>query len=991
MPSLPATSLAPKAVVHGFVVRSVRPVEELNLVAIELEHAKSGARMLHLYSNDEENLFSINFPTPNRDDRGIPHILEHTVLSGSRRYPVRDPFFELVKMSMATFLNAMTGRDCTYYPVCSNVEKDLFNLADVYFDAVFHPLLAENAFKREGHHLCPADPADPTGPLTVNGIVYNEMKSYFSKPEGRLERDLYKGLLPDTVHGSESGGDPEAIPTLSYEDFLAFHRTWYHPSNARIVTYGNIPAEKFLEFLDPRLSEFDRTDPHPEYPRQTPWAEPRRVEASYAAEEGEDLAHQTFHVLAWLIPQGLDNRLATRWSVLGSLLAGDDAAPLKRALVDSCLGEDVLVFDPSQAAFDGFFGIGLRGSDPDKFGAFRDLVLKTLGDLAQKGFASDLVETAFRRELFDAREISPHRGLNLAEDVLSSWILGGDPLLFLREGEDAESCREEWRLHRTLFQDMLREHLLANPHRLDYTLAPSAAYQAAIDERFREKMAGVRAGLSDDEARALAAEDARLQEEAGRPNTPEALATLPQLGRADLPDSPTFLPVAADALPSGVPFLRTDLFSNGISHIAVAADLSGLPADLWPALPFYTEAFNSMGAAGEDFAATARRASAVTGGISCTPLLQRSPYHEGRVFHGLLFSMKALDETLGAAIDLFCDKLVAANPRDRARLRDLVAQNAARGRAALANSGANPAISRILASVDETGWLLEQLGGTTAYRRLRALQKDFDKRSPKLVDAVLRIAKFLRSRARYTVSFVGGDAAAEQVRHGLDTLFAGFPQEPLQPAPTGFRPADGVLRLGLADPMQVAHCAQLLPGPAMSSPDAPVFGLGCSMLSVDFAIAELRFKGNAYGASCAFVSDGVLLSTYADPHVKRTLDVFRTLPAFIRDVPWTDVELTRGILKRAKNFIRPVTPAGAAAQALSERILGATDDIIRDRYEKMRSATPESLKRTLLSTLGDDGLFDRAPVGVVSSREKLEKANAELGEAGALAIEPLLD
>ena len=992
MPAMPTTTLSPGAEAHGFAVRAVTPLPDLNLLAIELEHRKSGARMLHLAANDADNLFSINFPTPNRDDRGIPHILEHTVLSGSRRFPVRDPFFELVKMSMATFLNAMTGRDCTYYPVSSNVEKDLFNLADVYFDAVFHPLLAENSFKREGHHLCPADPANPTGPISVNGIVYNEMKSYFSKPEEKLARDVYRGLLPDTVYGCESGGDPEAIPDLTYEDFLAFHRTWYHPSNARIVTYGNIPVERFLEFLAPRLSEFDRSDARPEFPTQPRWPAPRRLESAYAAEEGEDLARQTFHILAWLLPDGLDPRQGTRLSLLHTLLCGDDAAPLKRALVDSGLGEDVLAYPPSQMGRDTLFAIGLRGSDPDKFEAFRSLVLKKLNAIATEGFSSDLVETAFRREIYDAREIEPARGLGLAEDVLSAWIHGADPLLFLHDAEDAEACRAEWRTHRTLFQDLIRTLLLDNPHRLDYTLAPSPAYQAAVDERFRARMAEVRAKYTDDEARAFAAEDARLQEEAGRPNPPEALATLPQLGRDDLPAAPAVLPTSVDALACGVPFLCTDIFSNGVNYIAVSADLSDLPPDLWPYLSLYASAFNGMGAAGEDFAAIARRTSAVSGGISCSTQFVASPYEEGRSIRGLAFGIKAIDETVGAAMDLFSDKLAAIDPRDRARLRDLVTQDVTRGRAALANSGSRPAVSRLLAAWNEEGWLTELQSGTTAYRFFRDIQKGFDKRSRGVIDAILKIAAFLRDRSRYTVSFVGGDAAADQVRRSLDSLFGlwappagGVPS----PAADGWKRPDGTLRLGFANPMQIAHCAQLVPALPATHPDAPVFMLGACMLAVDWAIAELRFKGNAYGAKCTYRDGALLLTTYADPHIKRTLDVFRTLPDFIKDAPWTDVEVTRGILNRAKDFIRPVAPGDAAARALVDHLLGATPECIATRYDTMRSATPASLKEVLLGGL--EGGFDRAPVAIVSSREKLEKANEELGPDTALAIEPLVD
>ncbi len=991
MPTLPTTSLSVGDTLHGFTVRAVTPVPELNLLAIELLHEKSGARMLHLASDDKENLFSINFPTPNRDDRGIPHILEHTVLSGSKRYPVRDPFFEMIRMSMATFINAMTGHACTYYPVCSNVEKDLFNLADVYFDAVFHPLLAENSFKREGHHRCPAKPDEPTGALSVNGIVYNEMKSYFSRPEEKLVRDLFKNLVPDTVFGAESGGDPEAIPSLSYEDFLAFHRTWYHPSNCRVITYGNIPVEKFLAFLEPRFDEYDRADVVPEYPRQTPWAEPRRVESSYAAEEGDDLSHKTFHVLAWHLPLDLDAELDTLFGLLATVLVGDDAAPLRRALVDSGLGEDVVAADPLDIGRDSVFCIGIRGSDPDKFEEFREQVLKTLRRLVREGVPTDLIESAFRAELYDTRDIARFRGLNLAEGVLESWIFGGDPLLFLRSAGIVAACEKKWKAHRSLFAELIDKYLLGNPHRLDYSLAPSAAYQAAVDAAFAEKMAAERARLTDDEMRAFAAEDARLQEEAGRPNPPEALATLPQLALSDLPAEPDFTDTSLETLPCGVRMVRPDLFTNGVNRVAVFADLTGLDTDLWKYLLFYIEVFNSMGAAGHDFAETARLTSAYTGGISCAPTILRSSFIPGVRALGLKFSMRAIDETMGAALDLFGDRIQAPNPRDAKRLRDVVTQTYSRFRSAMVNTGNAPAMNEIAAGLSEEGYLESLLTGLPAFRLVQSMHAHFESRFKQIISAVLRINQFLRNRSRYTLAFVGSDEAAEKVRHTFESIFSAFPEEPVEEKPIGFQPAEGVRRVGLTCPSTVAHCAQIVQGLPAGDPDDILVFLGASMLSVEYAINELRFKGNAYGASTRYnIPNGnFVLSTYADPHVKRTFDVFRALPAYVRDVPWTQTEVTRGILTCAKGFIRPVTPASAIGDALNDVLLKKTREAVTARYNALVSATPDALKAALLRVLTDEA-FAAAPMGVVSSREKLEKENAEMGEL-ALELTPLVD
>lgn len=987
MPTLPPATLAVGDLLHGFVVRVVTPLPEMALVAYELEHAQSGARLLHLHADDAENLFSINFPTPPADDTGLPHILEHAVLSGSRRFPVRDPFFEMVKMSMATFINAMTGKDCTYYPVCSNVRADLFNLAEVYFDAVFHPLLSEETFRREGHHLGPAKPDDPTGALSVNGIVYNEMKAYYSRPEGRVWRDMCRAILPDTCYGRDSGGDPQAIPDLTYAQFLAFHRRYYHPSNARIVCYGDIETVALLRFLGPRLDAFDRQPPAAVFERQPRWTAPRAVRTAYDIGR-EDPASKTFLQLAWLVPGALDVEHVLLLQVLALVLFGDDAAPLKRAIIDAGLGQDLSSWGLLLAGYEGLFGIGIKGSEPDRMDTFRSLVLDTLRRLCDDGIPSELVENAFRRHSYEVREVAAQRPLRVAQDVVSSWILGGDPLLYLRMGELLSACRRGWKENPSVLTDLIRTQLLDNPHRLDLRLVPDAGWQRTVDAAFAERMATVRAGLSDAQAAELAEKAAELQRKAGTPNAPEALATLPQLVRTDLPPAPVRIPTVVETLSGGVPFLRNDVFANGVNYLALDIDLEGLDPDLWAYVPFYVETVNKMGAAGQDYAAMARRESAATGSFACHARFRDHAVDPARTCKSLVFELKTLDEQVDAALSVLADRLRAPEPDDRARLKDVVTQLLAGMQSQLVAAGPQTGITQVMAGVREYGYLRERVGGLSLYRAVRTLAHDFEGGVDAVVEAVLRIAAAIRNRRRFTVGFTGGDGAAESVRRTLGALAGEFSDAPLTPRPTGFRPFDGVPRLAFAGPMQVAHCAQVLPAPHSSHPDAPVLTLGMTMLRVDYMISELRFKGNAYGASCSYASGAVTLSTYADPHIRRTLDVFAALPRHVRDVSWSDVEVTRGILSSAKAYVRPVRPEEANGQALGDHVAGLTYERLAQRYEALCGATPAKVKDALLSVL-EPG-FARAPVAVVSNREKLDAVNQELG-AAALSIESLLE
>ncbi|MCL1857240.1 MAG: insulinase family protein, partial [Kiritimatiellaeota bacterium] len=998
---MPSIVFAVGAVCNGFVVRNVTPLPESAMVAYEFEHIPSGARLIHLHTEDNENLFSISFPTLPPDDTGVPHILEHTVLAGSKRFPVRDPFFEMYKMSMATFINAMTGQDCTYYPVASNVQADLMNLADVYFDAVFHPLLSKETFLREGWHYAPKDPANPTGELTINGIVYNEMKAYASRPETRLWRMTQKGLFPDTGYGRDSGGDPKKIPELSYEQFRAFYETHYRYDTARFVTYGNLEPSVWTAFLEKRLSVSTpkaQTRTNVDIKRPQPFVAPVAVQDTYDIGD-EEAEAKTFLQLAWRVPGGENIPEQLLLQVLALILGGDDAAPLKRAIVDSKLGTDFLGCDMAPQGKDGIFAVGLRGSEECHAEAFKKVVMDTLSGLCENGIPAELIESAFRRTAYSVREISDQRPLAVAGAVIGAWTLDEDPLTFLRMGTLLDQAKASWQQRPTLFQDLIKKYLLENVQRIDVVLAPDPEWQIRTDKEFAEQMKAVRATLSDDAMRQLAEEDAAMQVVAGTPNSPEALATLPQLQRSQLPDTPTEIPMTTTLLPSGIPFVRTGVFANGVNYMALFVSLEGLPRDLWEAVPFYLDAVNKMGAGQDDYAAMARRVSATTGGLYARTTFMPHATQSKRTVQGVTLSMKMLSDQPREALAVVKDKLLSPAFDDHDRWHTVLTQTLAEMQSDLIDSGPRTAQTELMMGVTETGYLGGLTDGLHQYRLVSAILDAWEGQNPErrtqnveldasggkdegknperriqnveldasggndlfaLLEKVRQIHAFTLNAKRWTVAFTGDDDVAEIVKAWAEETFGTLPSSPIERQPTGFVPFAVPPRTGYAAPMQVAHCVQVLPAPEAIEPTTILLQLGMTLLRVDYMISELRFKGNAYGANCAYGSGAIVLTTFADPHIKRTLDTFANITNYVAAVPWDDAEVTRGVLSTAKAFVRPLRPESATESALAYALTGRDFAATCERYRILRHATGDDV-RTLLAPVLERG-FATSPV-----------------------------
>ena len=991
---MPEVNLRPGEKLHGFEVKAITPIEELRAVTIELAHNHSGARLLHLYTNDSENLFSINFPTPPTDDTGVPHILEHAVLAGSQKFPVKEPFFEMIKMSMATFINAMTGSDRTYYPVASNVKKDLFNLAEVYFDAVFHPLLTEDTFRREGHHLAPADPEDPTGDLKITGIVYNEMKGAFSDPEARLYRSMTCQLLPDTLYACESGGDPDAIPNLTYQHLKGFHETYYHPSNGYFFLYGDIPTSDYLAFLADKLEKIPKNEIvaamqplNAEVTHQPKWKSPQTVTDTYPVAPDESLDEKTYLLLSWLIGDATDPEDVAMCHILSLILLGNEAAPLKKAIIDSKLGADLIFSGASSIGPNSTFYVGLKGSETDRVEAFTKLVTDTLTELADNELDSAWVEAAFQQSTYHYQEVVPRFPLRMLFRVIEAWIYDNDSDTFLKIGENLATIRKRWEQNPTLFNEMIRERLVENPHRLTSVLSPDPNKQAELDAELEQRTKAIRAQLSDEQVRQIAADAAELERMNGQPNPPEALAKLPQLQVSDLPDKPKHIPTTIEKV-CGQDLLHSDVFSNGVNYFVLDFDLRGLPQHLYTYLPRYIEAIHQLGAAEMDFAEMALRKSSVTGGIRCGVGFRTHTLDASHSLQNAYFHLKTLDGKMDIALDVLYDLVFAVNPRDTERLHDVLVQAVAEYRTEMVQNGSSTAIHHASRGLSPRAYLSEIVNGLPQLRSSETLLNNFDELNADLMGHIEEIRDFLLNRKRVTAGFVGSDAAYQTTRTKLGEWLSAMQDEAIMADPIEFQPYDTPPREGLAGPIQIAHCAHVMPAPHYSHPDSTLLTIGAHLVRMDYILSEIRFKGNAYGAGLTYSPFDAALyqSSFRDPHVARTINVFEQTVDYIKQVEWTQTDIDRAIISTAKDAEKPIRPSQAVSNAQWYHISGQTREMQEERYNQRRSATPAEVKRALLQLFEENR--DNAAVCVVSSREKLETANSELTQP--LTIEDIL-
>ena len=960
---------------EGFLVEAMPEIPELRSRAVIMSHEKSGARLLHLCNDDPNNLFSIAFRTPVFNNTGVPHILEHSVLGGSRKFPAKDPFQELLKGSLQTFLNALTYPDKTMYPVSSQVEADFFNLVDVYCDAVFHPLLTKNTFYQEGWHF---DVENINGPVNIKGIVYNEMKGVFSNFASHVERKTISQLFPDISYRYESGGVPENITDLSYEQFKAFHASFYHPSNAFIFLYGNIPTQKTLRFLHENyLGEFDRAAVDSEIATQPLWSAPRTTEIEAPAPAEEDGTATV--ALSWIFGPAKDPVVSLIGSVFFHYLLATESSPLKRALIDARLGEDL---DDSTGFASDFvqsvFNVGLRKTKPELAPVIEKLVLDTLRKEIDSGLDEELLEGALRQIEFRLREISdagrfPYN-LILAERCFRSWLYGGDPIAYLAFEKNIAVLRDMKKSGNAPFAAAMRRRLLDNNHRLLTVVKASSEMGKSLETQTAQHAEKLSEGFTEQDKKGLRDLTLSLIEEQKKPNAPEALDKLPKLKKSDLPPKNRDMSTAY-GLAAGAPVHLHRVFTSGIVYVDLAFDCSAIPLDLAPYVQIYVELASRCGCGGLSYEEMSRKVALATGGIHGSVLCET---HAGSVdscvfkyfLHG-----KALASRVADMAGIFTDMLLRPDFSDKRQIQDVLFEMRNELSASIVNSGHSFAVTHAASRIVKSKFLAEMLDGISQLRFLDKTLKEFD--AEKIALKMRALHALIVNKSGCLVSVTADDP--ESAIATIEPMVAGIPDGRLISSEMPFAYQSGGPR-GIEISSSVNFVAKTW---ACATDEFGPFFVLAKNLSTGYLWNKIRVEGGAYGGM-ALISSGHPLfacASYRDPNLISTLGHFEAgLRQAARGLPADAVD--QNIIATIGRIDAPQTPHGKGLGETIALLCGRTPEIRQQTRESVLGVSPETLasvaqrlldeKRTAITIIGSPSAFDQAQKeGLQLTREKL--------------------
>jgi Zn-dependent M16 (insulinase) family peptidase len=950
---------------HGFLVQTVTALPALRARLYDCVHEAGGARLVHLHTADVENHLTITVRTPPTDDTGVAHILEHVVLCGSTKYPVKELFMELVKRSLATRLNGYTMADCTGYPLASCNRKDFFNLADVYCDVVFHPLLHEKFFQQEGHHLAFRTPGDTTAPLEIKGIVYSEMKGDYSSLDARMWRELQRTLLGGNAYGFDAGGDPAAIPGLTYEQFLAFHRAHYVPANACFLLCGDIATEDHLAFFAQRC--LDGAAPGTAAPAIAPqprWQAPRHATVPYAIGDDDHPARRAAVVMAWFTNTLAERETAFAMDVLAYYLVGNAAAPLHRALIESRLGDALTPHGYVAHQRDTFFTVGLKGTEPEQAAAIEALVRTVLTREIEAGFARDKMAAALHQVELSLREQVCTTPSQLLRYALYGWLYLHDPVQLLQLNAVIETARRHWEEIPRYFEDLAARALRDNPHHCVLTFVPDKEYDAraqqALDRMLAEKKQGLPAAALADLAR-LAAELDAMQV---APNSAEALATLPQLHLSDVPVAPQELPTVC-APQHGRTLLTTDVFTNGLTYVQLALDLRGLDASLLPYVGMYTELLPLMGAAGEDYAAIAAREAAVCSGVMCHCTAHGQVGAPDNTQFHVVAMAHALDRNTPALLEIMRARLASCDWRDLRRLREVIAQRRTIWRDAVPQAAGHFAQLHADRVWSHSAWLRDQYQGLPLVRQYERALATVTAEPEVLVAAFERIRAYCAQAAPVLASVAGSDTAQARVRDLVQTFAAAAPASVALPA--WARPA-APAHTGIIVPTRVAANVVAARLADITLDDCPAMLLIITAIEHGYLWDEVRIRGNAYGVGTQFTAqNGIFtLDSSEDPHIARTYGVFQRVPDFIaRQLDLSPAGIEQAIIGAIKYLDRPLRGAQCVSKAMVRHIIAETparraafrarflaltrDDILRVNEQFIRPALAQATWCTFAS------------------------------------------
>ncbi len=919
-------------------------VEDVQSDGFILRHKKSGARIAILSNNDDNKVFYIGFRTPPEDETGVPHIIEHTTLCGSKKFPVKDPFIELAKGSLNTFLNAMTYPDKTVYPVASCNDQDFKNLMDVYLDAVFNPNITkyEEIFRQEGWHYELTGKDDE---LKINGVVYNEMKGAYSSPDEVLSSQIYRSLFPDNTYSKDSGGNPEYIPKLTYEAYLDFYHKYYHPSNSYIYLYGDMDVVERLEWLDKEyLSLYDYKKVNSEINKQPAFDEIKNVEAQYSITMDDSQENKTYLSYNRVVGDSLDEMLYQAFDVLDYALVSSPGAPVKQALIDAGIGDDVYgSYDAG--ILQPVFSFVAKNANASQADEFESIIESTLKEVVKTGINKEALLAEINSSEFKFREADfgqfP-KGLLFGLNCLDSWLFDDmKPFIHLECLGTFAKLRKA--VDTDYFEKLIQEYLLDNTHGSSVTVKPKRGLGNEREEALAKELSDYKASLSDEEIKKLIEDTEHLKKYQEEPSSDEDLRKLPMLTRADMKKNAMPFSNIEDEL-LDVKVVRHDIESNGIDYISFLFDAGDFAQSELGYLGFFTNALGLVSTEKYSYTDLANATNIYTGGISTGTASHPDIKDRNNFVFKFEVKLKVLEKNLDKALELMEQMLLSSDFTDTKRLGELVAQIKARLQANLSSSGHLVAAMRSMSSFSRYALYQDELKGIAFYRSICHIEKELSESPKSVSDKLAAIAKKLFARNRMLISFTGNDEAYGNAKPSLEKVIAEFNKMSAvgNQAEVHFNTA----KEAFIDASQIQYVAKTGDFICEGYEYTGALRLLRIILSYDYLWINVRVKGGAYGCMNTFLRSGEsYFVSYRDPNLSDTLDVYDRIPEYIKSFSPDERDMTKYIIGTFSALDTPMNPEAKGSRSLSAYLEGITYEQIQKERNEILNAQPEDIRR----------------------------------------------
>ena len=966
--------------VQAYELIMCQDIPDVHSTGYLLRHKKSGARVMLLENDDNNKVFNIAFRTPPADSTGVAHILEHSVLCGSKNFPLKDPFVELVKGSLNTFLNAMTYPDKTMYPVASCNDQDFKNLMHVYLDAVFFPNIyeKEEIFRQEGWHY---ELEDVNGPLTLNGVVYNEMKGAFSSPEDVLDREIFNSLFPDTPYGVESGGDPACIPDLKYSEFLSFHSRYYHPANSYIYLYGDMDMEERLDWLDREyLSKYDEIPVDSKIPRQQPFKQVKELEMEYPVSDNETEEGNSYLSYNVVVGDSLDVEMCTAFEVLDYTLLSTPGAPLKQALLDAGIGKDILG-SYEDGIYQPFFSIVAKNAKPEDKERFVALIQDTLKEIVEKGVDQKAIAAGIHYMEFRFREAdfsSFPKGLMYGIDVFDSWLYDdGKPFDQLMRLEVFDALKKK--AGQGYFEELIEKYLIRNTHGSVVVVNPRKGLTAKRDKALEEKLAAYKNSLSMEELEKLAADTKHLKEYQDAPEDPEALKCIPLLKRSDI-SRETARIYNTEKYMGDTLFLHHDVYTNGIGYLDLLFDVKKVPRDLVPYMGILKSVLGYVDTEHYTYGQLFNEINARSGGIYFGIQVFGKGKDDRPPVHVMGVKAKALYKDIPFVFEMIKEILCTSKLDDDRRLYEIIAKMKSRLQMGLASSGHTTAVNRALSYFSENSYFQEMIGGIDFYKLIDELEWNFQEKKQEIRENLDQLIKMVFRPENLIVSYTAEEEGCRCMEEQVEELKKVLYTEEVKEG--SMVPDFEVKNEGFMTSGQVQYVAAAGNFAEAGYQYTGALRILKVMLSYEYLWTNIRVKGGAYGCMSGFRRNGdSFLVSYRDPNLKKTLEVFKNTGKFIRSFDADEREMTKYIIGTISELDTPMTPSAKGSMSLNAWFTGITEeDLKKERLEILNAQTQD------IRALADivDCVMGQNRICVIGSEEKIGQEKDVFGTIGHL-------